>query len=192
MSSSNIADLPKFLPEELLGLTFLRELDDGKSYRAKIVQNIIDNDNSNHEKIKFLVEIGEGQFDETLTYNMLSDIVEHQQERDEEDPENKSWTFVSIKDHQGQLLSNHPDDKGSSFNVLVHWEDGLETFEPLDVMTKDDPVSLARYAENESINTSGWKRLKSITSNKSRQNRIKDQSISLEFKCLAMSKKHMH
>ena len=186
MSSTDIADLhvnpsdlklPKFLPEDLLGLTFLREMDDGKAYRAKIVRQIIDNEAANHKKIKFLVEIGEGQFDEILTYNMLSDIVEQQQEREEEDPDNKVWTFVSIKDHQGPLKNSHPDYKGSTFNVLIHWEDGSETYEPLDVMIKDDPVSLAKYAEeNDLLDTPGWKRLKSITSNKTKLNRMLHQA----------------
>ena len=75
MSSTDIADLqvnpsdlklPKFLPEELLGLTFLREMDDGKSYRAKIVRQTIDSETANHKKMKFLVKIGEGKFDDIL------------------------------------------------------------------------------------------------------------------------------
>ena len=53
-------NLPKFSPDELLGLTFLRHMDDGQTYRAEIVRNILDNDAANHERIKFLVSIGEG------------------------------------------------------------------------------------------------------------------------------------
>jgi hypothetical protein len=101
---------------------------------------------------------------------MLSDIVEQQQERDKEDPDMKAWTFVSIKVHQGPLSSNHPDSKGSFYNILVQWEDGSEKFEPLDVMIEDDPVSLGRYVEeNDLLNTSGWKSLKRIISNKTRR-----------------------
>jgi hypothetical protein len=42
---------------------------------------IFDNETNNHEKIKYLVEIDEGQFDEIITYNMLSNIVEQLHER---------------------------------------------------------------------------------------------------------------
>ena len=52
--------LPKFSPEELIGLTFLRETDDGQRYRARIVRKTLDNDAQNHEKIKFLVTLGNG------------------------------------------------------------------------------------------------------------------------------------
>jgi hypothetical protein len=58
--------LLRFSPEELTGLTFTRELDDGKIYSAKIVQKIMDNDAANHEKIKFLVQIGDGELDEII------------------------------------------------------------------------------------------------------------------------------
>ena len=55
--------LPRFSPEELLGKTFLRQLDDGKSYRAKVIRKILDQDAENHQNIKFLLEIGDGKFD---------------------------------------------------------------------------------------------------------------------------------
>jgi hypothetical protein len=50
------------------------------------------------------------------------------------------------KNHQGPLSSAHKDYKGSSYNVLVEWKDGSETYEPLDIIIKDDPVSVASYA----------------------------------------------
>ena len=40
--------LPKFSPEELIGLTFIHEVDDQK-VRAKIVKKILDRDAENHE-----------------------------------------------------------------------------------------------------------------------------------------------
>jgi hypothetical protein len=67
------------------------------------------------------------------------------------------WTFQAIKNHQGPLNSEHPDCKGSLYNALVHWEDGSESYEPLDLMIKDDPVSLAQYAMEELQRTrSNW------------------------------------
>ena len=54
--------LPKFSPEELTGLTFIREMDDGQKYRAKIVQKNIDNVAANQDKFKFLVYLVHGEF----------------------------------------------------------------------------------------------------------------------------------
>ena len=114
--------LPKFSPEELIGQSFIREMDDGQNYRARVVRKIIDKDAENHQHIKFLIEIGEGKFDEIITYNELNDIVERQSEEVLE--EERSWAYKSIKDHQGPLNSKHPDYKGSAYNVLIKWEDG--------------------------------------------------------------------
>jgi hypothetical protein len=72
--------LPRFSPDELMGRTFLRQLHDGQKYHAKIHQKIQDNDAENHNKIKFLIEIGDGNFDEIISYNTLCDLVEDQNE----------------------------------------------------------------------------------------------------------------
>jgi hypothetical protein len=146
--------LPKFSPEELTGITFTRHMDDGRSYRAKIVQKILDNDAANNEKIEFLVRIGDREFDEIISYNELSNIVEEQHKLHLETSDTL-WVFKGIKNHQGPLSSAHKDYKGSSYNVLVEWEDGSETYDPLlDIIIKDDPISVANYAlENNLMET---------------------------------------
>jgi hypothetical protein len=140
-----------------------------------VARKIQDDEAENHQNIKFLVEIGEGKFDEIITYNTLSNIIEEQQDAVIDDDE-KKWTYTSIKDHQGPLKQNHPDYKGSSYNVLVQWEDGSETYEPLNIMIKDDPVCLAAYAEeNDLLETPGWKQLKNIVKNKPKLDRMVNQ-----------------
>jgi len=138
--------LPRFSPDELTGMTFLRELDNGRSCRAKIVQKILDKDAQNHQNIKFLVKVGDNDFDEIISYIELSAIVEDQLEQQTESPETAVWAFTGITGHEGPFLPTHPNYKGSSYNVSVQWDDGSETMEPLDVMIKDDPVSVANYA----------------------------------------------
>ena len=118
-NDSSSFKLPKFSPDELLGLSFLRETDDGQKYRAQVVRKILYNDASNHEKIKFLITLGDGELDEIITYNELSDIVESQHEKEIEDP-NSAWTFLEIKDHIIPLSPKHPQYKGFSYYVLVH------------------------------------------------------------------------
>jgi hypothetical protein len=64
MSSTDVAGLdfdpselklPRFSPDELVGKDFVRSLDDGKNYHAKVVCKIQDHDKDCHKQIKFLV-----------------------------------------------------------------------------------------------------------------------------------------
>ena len=168
--------LPKFTPEELLGLTFIRETADGQKVRAKIVRQIIELEDKAHEKIKFLCELGESQIDELITYNELCEIVESQHEA--ETDESTAWAYKSIIGHQGPLKPNHPDYKGSRYNVLVSWEDGTESYEPVDIVRKDDAISLAQYAvDNDLLDTEGWKSLKRIAKNRKVLQRMLKQSV---------------
>ena len=111
------------------------------TFAARLVRKINDKDAEN--QIKFIVEIGEGKYDEILTYNELSNYIEVQQDNDAKD---KRWTFSKILDHQGPIPSTHKDYNGSAYNVLVEWDNGTQTYEPLDIMIKDDPITLAIYA----------------------------------------------
>jgi hypothetical protein len=155
--------LPHFSPDELLGLTFIRDMPDGSKHRASVARKIRDDDAANHQKIRFLIEIGtEGELDEIIAYNELSNIIEDQHNRELNDPD-MHWTFKAITEHQGPISSSDARYKGSSYNVLVHWEDGSETFEPLSVMAKADPLTCALYAkDNDLLDTPGWKSLKRI------------------------------
>jgi hypothetical protein len=71
--------------------------------------------------------------------------------------------FKAINEHQGPISQSNPRYKGSLYNVLVHWEDGSETFEPLSVMAKADPLTCALCAkDHDLLDTPGWKSLKRI------------------------------
>jgi hypothetical protein len=173
---TSLLNLPKFSPEELIGQTFMRDMEDGNRYRALVVQKILDRDAANHQNIKFLVKIGEGDFDEIITYNELSNLVEHQLEEQTETPETAVWTFSGIRDHQGPLPKNHPEFKGSAYNVLVEWDDGSESWEPLDIIIKDDPLTIAKYANNNNLlDVPGWKKVKHLITNKNRLQRMMNQ-----------------
>ena len=65
-----------------------------------MARKITDKDAEN--QIKFIVKIGEGKYDEILSYNELSNYIEEQQDNDSED---KRWTFSKILDHQGPIPS---------------------------------------------------------------------------------------
>jgi hypothetical protein len=60
--------------------------------------------------------------------------------------------------HQGPLLRHDKDYNGSRFNVLVKWENGEITTEPLLVIAADNPVTCAVYArEHDLLDVKGWK-----------------------------------
>ena len=71
------------------------------------------------------------------------------------------WKFKEIIGHQGPLVQNHKDYKGSMYNLTILWENGETSIEPLSLIAADDPVSCAIYArKNNLINLPGWKGLK--------------------------------
>jgi hypothetical protein len=142
---TSLLKLPHFALDELLGKTSVRTLEDGKSYRATIVRKIEDLDAENQANIKFLVELGDGAFDEIMAYGTLCECIEDLEDEDCTS-EQKVLTFTDVIGHQGPLIKSHTDRKGSLYNVLLLWEDGSETYEPLEMITKYDPVILASYA----------------------------------------------
>jgi hypothetical protein len=71
-----------------------------------------------------------------IAYNEFNNAIEQQHEAELHQPDSASWTFKKITEDQGPLnLSDRCYIKGSFYNVLVHWEDGSETFEPLFVLS---------------------------------------------------------
>ena len=56
----------------------------------------------------------------------------------------KLW---AITDHHGPLKTNDPNYNGSLYNLVVEWETGEITEEPLSIIDKDDPVTCAAYAK---------------------------------------------
>ena len=81
---SSMLKVPRFWPNELLGLTFLRDTENGETIRAKVTRKILDCDAENHQNIKMLLSCGDDAYEEIIGYNELSDIIErqHQAEAD--------------------------------------------------------------------------------------------------------------
>ena len=84
---------------------------------------------TNERECKFLLDIGDGAFDELISYRELSQLITDHQNLQSHDTD-RPWTFTSILEHVGPLASNHPDYKGSDYNILVKWDDNSETYEP--------------------------------------------------------------
>lgn len=108
-----------------------------------------------------MVSCGDGEVDEIIAYNELSDMIDKQQQA-HETGEFQYRAFKEILDHQ-HVTQGSPAYNGSSYNVQIHWEDGSTSWEPLAMVMKDDPVTLAAYAkEHDLLDTPGWKRLRRI------------------------------
>lgn len=73
--------------------------------------------------------------------------------------EDNIWKFQSIDAHQPPLNRSDPNYKGSSWNVRVLWENREVSYEPLSIIAKSDPVTIAIYAmENDLLEFDSWKK----------------------------------
>ena len=67
--------------------------------------------------------------------------------------------------------------KGSKYNIMVEWETGEITEEPLSLIAADDPVTCAEYGKkHDLLHLDGWKRLKHIAKNQKQVTRAINQS----------------
>jgi hypothetical protein len=69
------------------------------------------------------------------------------------------------------------DYKGTLYNILVEWETGETTYQPLDLIAEDDPVLFAEYARrNRLLDTPGWKCFKRLGQSEKKIERIVKQA----------------
>ena len=158
----------------LLGRSFLLPPEDnGERHMAKIID--IDDHGQPLEDIKFKLKINKDQAEEIMSYNQLMDYIQKGTDA-EEDPDSL-FKFRDILAHQGQLESTDPDHKGSKYNVMVEWESGEVTYDPLTLISKDDPITCAVYAKkHDLLDTTGWKHLKRYAKTSKRLIRAVKQS----------------
>jgi hypothetical protein len=167
-------------PKDLIGRTFLKDTDkDGQRFRARVVRVLVEKEEDlkkGPEYMKFICEVPNSNVDEILTYNEILDHIEKDNNEIENDTE-QLYKFRCITAHQGPLRSSDKDYKGSTYNVLVEWETGESTYEPLDLIGSDDPVTCAEYAiKNDLLETPGWKRFKRYAKNQKKMNRMINQA----------------
>jgi hypothetical protein len=95
--------------------------------------------------------------EEVITYNELMEFMSRDDEGDH------VWKFTRIVAHEGPLKPGHRDYKGSQYNVMIQWENGETTTEPLRLIAADNPVMCAIYArDNNLLDLPGWKRLRGL------------------------------
>jgi hypothetical protein len=108
--------------------------------------------------MKFICEVPNSTVDEIFTYNEILDYMEKDNSDMESDTE-QIFKFCRVAARQGSLHSSEKDWKGSSLNVLVEWETGEMTYEPLSAIAADVPVTCSEYTKvNNLLYTDGWKK----------------------------------
>ena len=158
----------------LLGRSFLLPPED---YEERHMAKIIDIDDHGQplEDIKFRLKINKDQAEEIMFYNQLMDYI--QKGTDAEKDPDSLLKFRDIDAHQGPLESTDPNHKGSKYNVMVEWASGELTYEPLTLISKDDPITCAVYAKkHDLLDTTGWKHLKRYAKTSNRLIRAAKQS----------------
>jgi len=147
-------------PEEMIDRTFLMPpQQDGTRVRAKIIEMVNKHKRDLEDdpmKIKFKCLVN-NDHEEVVAYNDIVDFIEQDQTWD------GIWKFRQILDHQGPIRPSDKRYMGSRYNLLVEWETGECSWQPLTTTEKHgvydtDPVTVAIYAQKHGLlNTSGWK-----------------------------------
>ena len=139
--------------DDLLGRTCLLPMDEnGERKRATISEHVKD-------QLRVKLKIDGDQLDDLISYNQLMEYLEDK--TDTGPLEDGFYRFKCIKDHKGPYTSSDPEYNGSSYNLLIEWEPGEQTWEPLSNIIASDPYTSAVYAkEHNLLNTPGWKKSK--------------------------------
>ena len=127
------------------------------------------NNDANH--VKFKCSVNNDQYEQILAYNNILNFIKKD---DSSDP--VVWKFKKITAHERPIDKNHPSWRGLSYNVMIEWENGEITSEPLNDIAPDDPVTCAIYAgENELLELPGWKRFWTIAKKRKKMIRMANQ-----------------
>ena len=97
---------------------------------------------------------------------------------EKENQEDESlYKFRAITDHHGPLKNDVPNYNGSLYNVIVEWETGEITEEPLSIIAQDDPVTCEAYTkEHNPFHLPQWNKLKHIAKHRKTLTRAINQT----------------
>eukprot|EP00957_Ditylum_brightwellii_P146259 11136459-Ditylum_brightwellii.AAC.1 len=111
------------------------------------------------ETDQYLVYLGDGKRKEIMTYDAIVEAIDRQLTSETEKTDKELlWIFREIDGHRKN---------GWTWDVNMKWEDDSETWEPLAIIWKSDPVKLATYAkEHDLLKMDGWKRRHHYVKNK--------------------------
>ena len=121
------------------------------------------------EDIKFKLKIYKDQAEEIMSYTHLWTTPRREQMLKKIQTHSSSLEILlHTKAHLSQLTLT---------TVMVEWESGEVTYEPLTLISKDDPITCAVYAKkHDLLVTPGWKHLKRYAKTSKRLIRAVKQS----------------
>jgi hypothetical protein len=151
---------PVIDPDDWIDHTYLMdEQEDGSHHHAHIVHAVEDHDQDFANQPDCMKFVNDDEFEDIVTYNELMDYFGKAK-----DEHGQLWKFhhiVHCQPSQGPLKQNHPDYNGSSYDIMLEWENGENMPEPLDVVAKDNTITCAVYdKENGLLDAPGGKRFK--------------------------------
>ncbi|KAL7577484.1 hypothetical protein ACA910_004765 [Epithemia clementina (nom. ined.)] len=184
-NNTDINNDDKFTPmhtvtfDDLVGRTFLCPPEEnGERLRARVIKKVIDLDKSAQERednVQFILKKDKSTAEELITYNQLMEYI--QRDSQAQTQGDLLFRFRDITAHQGPLNSSDPHYRGSKYNVLVEWETGETSYEPLSVIANDNPITCAVYGKKHGLlDEPGWKQLKRYTKTSKRLIRAAKQS----------------
>ena len=129
------SSIPEFDPEDYIGIKYVLKRNKIDT-RAEVKE-------CNEDQAKFLVEFAHGG-SELLDYDTLINSI------------NKNNEDGYVYHMYGKVLG-HKKEAGKLYAEVL-WDTGEITWEPINTIKKDDPVTLTLYAkEHDLIGTTGWK-----------------------------------
>ena len=138
-------NLPIIDPHDLLGKIF-KVNHEGSILKAEVKE--LNDDNT------YLIEYADGK-ETNFTYAELTDLLNKENEDG-----NEYWTYSEILDHRKNTKKNGK----QVMEVLVKWDTGEPTWEPLNVIKTDDPVTVAAYVKKKNLEDNPyWKWAKKYT-----------------------------
>lgn len=170
----------KIQPNDITGKTFeFTSPDTQERHQAQVIKAVEDYQQDledNDERRQYLLSVDKDSYEDVMSYAEIMAYIESGDDR--------VWKYKDILAHEGPLTKTHKDYKGSRWNLVIEWENGEQTSEPLTVIAKDDPVSVALYAgDNGLLDTPGWTRFKTIYRKHKRMIRKASLARLRAFKC---------
>ena len=135
--------VPDFDVKKFIGFHLIRNRS-GTPHKAEVTR-------FDESEQKIFIEYANGT-EEMVDYDDLVNCLNRKNEEFSD-----YWAFQEILDHRTQ---------NGIREVKVLWDTGEVSWEPMDVIRKDDPVTLAKYAKDKNLeNQAGWKWAKRYTKN---------------------------
>ena len=181
-TSGNYVMIPGKSPDQLQGITFKRKFDDGTAKRCIVlhpIENNLKSTDGNKILKDFKIKYDIDQVEDTIAYNEIMNYLH----RDELEEDGQIWSYRKILSHSGPFSNKDKEWKGSSYNVLVEWENGDITEMQHGWMIKENEIPMTHYAiENNLLDTPGWKILKRVARREKLLTRLTNQAKLRSFR----------